>query len=847
MVPGSLRRRRLIARILVAGAAVAVPVGAGASPEVVAIRGLPSSITAEYGGSVPLGPPHAPGTYAVATRWGLEIRNATSPDEAPLGLFRTSGTIRSLAVAGNTGYLFAGNRGIIAVDLSDESDPTALGSLGGAGNVTTGAVSGSGDALAIASDQGLLVVGVSGPGAMALRSTLTYSDGRLVRAIQARADSFLVASERLSPTRRLFLTLYRFPAGAAPPESLREISVPLQAPSDLVWSGDLAFLATGNSGVTVVHLVTGAVRATPAGSRFVRDLDVNDSLVVMTLSAAGLGRLRRAGAAGDSLVSFSSENLQLEPTRVSLVGTRAVVSTQNVLNADEPDEVGRSAIELRDVDDAGFTAMLGATGRTRRIVIHAGYAYVADYLGGLRVYRADGPDTSLVGVLPAPPFGRVVDLALDPPRGRAYLATMAGGLQVVDISNPAAPSLLSTFPLADQASAVAVVDSSLVVVGRRGISSPGISFVDVTLPTSPSLRGQVGPPFQDPRAIAIKDTIAFVADALLGLVSVGFDDPDSPGVVGAASGGGARDLHLSGNDLLVGTRNNGLQVVDVFQPSFPILRSTLATPPIQGVARSGSSAILFLGENEALVVDLSDPFAPVPRGPIAIPGLARDGAWVGDTLLVAASFSLERFRVSPGVTAVPALQIEADPDVLLPRVRISWTVSAPAGLVGWNVYRDTLPSPPSATDPSGTLVNGAMLPADASETVDDEVPSGVPLRYRLVGLFEDGSARKLAEGSVQVSVAPAVGRAFPNPYTPGPGVVTVPFTVPGASGPMEATVHDTHGRTVRRIPIPAPAGGYGSVAWDGRDGAGRAVSSGIYYVRVQGQGVDRASRVVLVR
>jgi flagellar hook assembly protein FlgD len=144
-------------------------------------------------------------------------------------------------------------------------------------------------------------------------------------------------------------------------------------------------------------------------------------------------------------------------------------------------------------------------------------------------------------------------------------------------------------------------------------------------------------------------------------------------------------------------------------------------------------------------------------------------------------------------------------------------------------------------------VNGVMLPADASEIVDDQVPAGVPLRYRLVGLFEDGSARKLAEGSVQVSVAPAVGRAFPNPYTPGPGLVTVPFTVPGAPGPMEATIHDIHGRMVRRVPISAPAGGYGSVTWDGRDGAGNAVSSGIYYVRVQGQGVDRASRVVLVR
>ena len=204
MIPGPLRRRRLIARILVAGAAFAVPVGAGASPEVVATRGLPSSVTAEYGASVPLGSPHAPGTFAIATRWGIEIRNTAAPD--PVGSFRTAGAIRSLAVHGSTAYLFAGTRGIVAVDVFDEGTPKAVGSIGDLGLVSTGAVSGAGDAIAAASDRGLHFIDAPAPNAMALRSTVTYPDGRIVRAIAARSDSFLVASERLSP-RRLVLPL----------------------------------------------------------------------------------------------------------------------------------------------------------------------------------------------------------------------------------------------------------------------------------------------------------------------------------------------------------------------------------------------------------------------------------------------------------------------------------------------------------------------------------------------------------------------------------------------------------------------------------------------------------------
>ena len=850
MIPNPLRHGRLIARILVAGAAIAEPIGAGASPEVVATRGLPSSITSEYGASVPLGAPHALGTYAVATRWGIEIRN-TAPGDPPLGSFRTAGVVRSLTVHGMNAYLFAGTRGIVAVDVSSASAPEAIGSLTDLGDVSTGAVSGAGDALAVASDRGLHFISVTAPGSMAVRSTVTHADGRVVRAIAARSDSFLVASERLSP-RRLFLTLYRFPGGAAAPESLRESSVPLQAPSDLVWTGDLAFLAVGNAGVTVIRVPTGTTRTTPAGGRFVSDLDVNDSLVVATLSASGLGKLRRSGSLGDSLVSFTSGSLQLEPTRVSLVQSTVVLSTQSTLTAEEPDEVSRSLIELRDVATPGFAASTGGTGRTRRVVTDAGLAYVADYTGGLRIYRASGPDTSLVGVLPATGFERIVDLAIDPSSGRAYIAAMSGGLQVVDITDPTAPALHSSLPFPEQVSSVAVIDASLVVVGRRnpgGIG--GLSFVDVTIPTAPSVRGEAAIPFADPRAIAVKDTIAFVADASQGLLSIGFGDPDTPAQVGESSGFPARDLSLSGNSLLVGTRSDGLQIVNVALPGAPQLQSTIFTPPIHGIARSGSSAALFLGDEGALVIDLSDPFAPAPRGPIQIPGSPRDGAWVGDTLLVAARYSLERFLASPTATSVPALQIELDEDVLAPRARISWSVGAPPSgpaLVGWNLYRDTLPVPASAGNPIGVTVNDALLPPATTELVDDAVPTGVSVRYRLEGLFEDGSARKMAEGFIQIAAAsPAVGRAYPNPFTPGSGAVTVPFTVSLSDpGSVEATVHDTHGRVVRRLVL-TTAAGFGAAVWDGRNGSGRPVSSGIYFIRIRGPGLDHASRVVLVR
>jgi hypothetical protein len=57
-------------------------------------------------------------------------------------------------------------------------------------------------------------------------------------------------------------------------------------------------------------------------------------------------------------------------------------------------------------------------------------------------------------------------------------------------------------------------------------------------------------------------------------------------------------------------------------------------------------------------------------------------------------------------------------------------------------------------------------------------------------------------------------------------------------------VHDGAGRQIRTLLVDE---GASSVLWDGRDDAGRAVSSGIYLIRLQSPGRSLATRVVLVK
>jgi hypothetical protein len=782
------------------------------------------------------------GRYFIPTGTGFEIRDA-APTSDPVGVWRAPGPILDVAYGGGRAiYAFAGAQGIAMVDITTPSLPILTGSRVDPTPAVLGTALQATNGLVVSDGTSIQLYRRTSQSALTPLTPITYADGRQVVAIRARADSFLVASARSAPGARTILTLYQLPSAASAAIQLREVQVPLQTPSDLAWKEDLAFVAAGSGGVVVANMRTGSFHTTALPSnRAVRALDVNDSLVVAGVAASGLAKLRRSGAMGDTLGGYTVESLEQEPTHVTLVGTRAIVATQDVITANEPDEVGRSAIEVRDLDAPIAVPPAGGTGRVRRVVTAGGYAYVADYLGGLRVYRSSASDSSLVGVLPTTPAAAVLDLAVDAAHGRAYLASSSSGLQVVDVSDPASPTLLATLPLTERAFTVAVVDSNTVIVGGRGVSFGGATLVDVSIPTAPAPLGHLL--LEDPRSIAVKDTVAFVADALQGLVSVGVGTPTNPTMIGEPSGIGAEDVDLTGNLLLVATRTAGLQIVDATLPTLLNLRSTLPLPRMYGVAGSGQSALALLGDDQAVVVDLSNSFQPAIRGPVAFPGFARDASWAGDTVLVAADYSLERLLIVPAEQSVPALVIAFDTG--RPIAHISWDPVVRPGLVGLRLYRDILAP---LADPGGESVNADLLPPSATATIDT-LTVGITIRYRLEAVLRDGSSIEVARGTATIPSTASVGTPYPNPFRPGGSLIV---TVPLANGVanLKVTIHDARGRLVRRIELPglssSGSGGFRQVTWDGRDGAGRIVPSGVYFMALRGEGLSDAKRIVVL-
>jgi len=79
---------------------------------------------------------------------------------------------------------------------------------------------------------------------------------------------------------------------------------------------------------------------------------------------------------------------------------------------------------------------------------------------------------------------------------------------------------------------------------------------------------------------------------------------------------------------------------------------------------------------------------------------------------------------------------------------------------------------------------------------------------------------------------------YPNPFNP---TTAISYTVPAPGAEVRLTIYDLAGREVRTLVAEMEQGGEHVVVWHGRDDAGRAVGSGVYFYRlvVGDQSIER--------
>jgi hypothetical protein len=129
---------------------------------------------------------------------------------------------------------------------------------------------------------------------------------------------------------------------------------------------------------------------------------------------------------------------------------------------------------------------------------------------------------------------------------------------------------------------------------------------------------------------------------------------------------------------------------------------------------------------------------------------------------------------------------------------------------------------------------------------DTTVEEGATYVYRLEG--ETGLVHET--GSVYVPVQSAsLGQNYPNPFNPS---TTIEYRLPEA-GPgggktrVSLVVYDVRGARVRVLVGGEQGSGKHVVEWDGRNDAGEAVGSGVYFYRMTTPGFAVSKKMVLLK
>jgi hypothetical protein len=89
----------------------------------------------------------------------------------------------------------------------------------------------------------------------------------------------------------------------------------------------------------------------------------------------------------------------------------------------------------------------------------------------------------------------------------------------------------------------------------------------------------------------------------------------------------------------------------------------------------------------------------------------------------------------------------------------------------------------------------------------------------------------------------ALEQNYPNPFNPS---TRISYALPVESR-VRIHVYDIGGRLIRTLVDGVQTAGHLSVEWDGRNGAGGAVGSGVYFYRIEARGTQGGQTYTSVR
>ena len=343
----------------------------------------------------------------------------------------------------------------------------------------------------------------------------------------------------------------------------------------------------------------------------------------------------------------------------------------------------RNGLYVLDVSNPASPAIIGFynTSSAYGVAIDGAIAYLADGNAGLRIFDVSDPQApKLISTVDTPGSAERVRIGSFSGKKCAVVADGWGGaVRIVDVTAPASPVEISSFPSASPT----VADTKIVgnILYISGLSN-GLQVFDVGNPSQPILRGTytngsnegsievvgttvyIGVSFgtgymrvlnaSNPsnitklyegdwghslEQIRISNGFAFVAAGQGGFKVFSLASPSNPSLLATVKGlGPVGGLTVNGTTLMAGSGYEGLGIVSVSNPAHPIILSKNESIRVDGrLAVIGHTVIMPGG-----VVDVTNSSSPVIRSTSAFinPGWSNDVAFFGNDAVFAVSENL---------------------------------------------------------------------------------------------------------------------------------------------------------------------------------------------------------------
>jgi hypothetical protein len=282
-------------------------------------------------------------------------------------------------------------------------------------------------------------------------------------------------------------------------------------------------------------------------------------------------------------------------------------------------------------------------------------------------------------------------------------------------------------------------------------------------------------------------------------------------------------------------------VANVSNPSAPVLVGSLPTSGyIFGVAVAGDCAYLseFM-DGSLLVVNVSVPSTPVLVGSVDLPQSTFGVAVAGHYAYVAngdAGFQI----VDVSVPTAPVLVGHTDTPDWAVAVTVAGNYAYVADLgFGLQVVDVSQPSAP-------VIIGGLDLPGEGGGVaaaghyvylVDSQ--NGLEIAYQQCA--DDGTA---VETEAELPARWALHSCVPNPFH---SATTLRFDIP-SDVEISLAIFDIAGRKVTDLVSKSVIRrGPHEATWQGTDAAGRPVTSGVYFCRLDGRGFTATREVILLK